>query len=809
MAGLLPPRHEPIMGSSATGIGCPVKRVEDTRFLKGRGHFIPNLDHSGALWVAFVRSTHAHARIVRTDAKAALALSSTVAVLFGDDMAADGVGPIVPIWTVKGADGKPMAEPVRWAIARGVVRHVGEPIALVVANSRRAAAQAAELVEITYEELPVVTESEEAIRPGAPLVHVGVPGNVCVRVERGDKAAVDQALDQAEHVVTLHLVNNRLAGAAMEPRSLIASWNDEAQQLTLWSGTQSPHNIRKQVAVELGLAESAVRVISPDIGGGFGYKGKHYCEETALAWAARRLGRPVRWTATRSESFLADLQSRDHTTTAELAIDGNGKFLGLRVKTLANIGAYVSSFGAAVPTGPYTSLLSGVYAIPAIHAEVQCVFTNTIPTDAYRGAGRPEACYVLERLVDKAARMLAIDPAQLRSRNLIPAGAMPYTTAVGVTYDCGNFQKILDRATEKAGYANFSSRAKASAEQGRLRGIGIGMFVESSGVGPSRSAGAGGAHTGFFEGAEIRVDSVGAVIAMIGTHNHGQGHQTTYAQILSEVLGVPFEEIRIVEGDTGIVPYGAGTYGSRSIAVGGSALVGAAGKVIRKGAKVAAHILEGPEDKIAFANGYFELKGSNRSVSFKEVARAANVAHNLPPNLEPGLHETSFFDPPNFAFSNGCHIAEIEIDAETGVVTVVNFVAVDDIGTVINPMIVEGQVHGGIAQGIGQALIESVVYDRADGQLLSGSFMDYGIPRADTLPVFDTETDESQPFPGNPLGAKGCGEAGSIGAPAAIVNAVLNALNKVRVDDIGMPITPEKVWRSMQSASRAAGGENA
>ena len=802
MDGVLPGRFK-------TGVGSPVKRVEDARFLKGRGLYIPNIHQPGALWAVFVRSTHAHARLVKTDAQAALALRSTVAVLFGADMAADNIGPLVPIWTVKGADGNPMAEPVRWAIAQDTVRHVGEPVALVVATTRRAAARAAELVDITYEELPAVTESEDAIREGAPLIHPIAPSNVCVSVERGEAPPVESAFAKAEHVVSLRLVNNRLAGAAMEPRSLIGLWDEDARQLTLWSGAQSPHNIRRHIALELNLPESAVRVISPDIGGGFGYKGKHYCEETAIAWAARRLGRPVRWTATRSECFLADLQSRDHVTHAELAIDGTGKFLALRVKTLANIGAYTSSFGVVVPTGPYMTLLSEVYVIPAIHAEVKCVFTNTIPTDAYRGAGRPEACFVLERLIDEAAKVLSMDPADLRSRNLIPVDAMPYKTATGATYDCGNFQQVLDRAKEKARYASFASREKASAAEGKLRGIGIGMFVEASGVGPSRASGAAGAHTGFFEGAEVQVDSVGAVVAMIGTHNHGQGHQTTYAQILSETLGIPFDQIRIVEGDTGIVPYGSGTYGSRSMAVGGSALVGAARKVINKGAKIAAHMLEGREGDIVFSNGHYDLRGSNRSISFKEVAHWANVAHNLPPDVEPGLHETAFFDPPNLAFSNGCHIAEVEIDPETGTIAVVNFVAVDDIGTVINPMIVEGQVHGGIAQGIGQALIEGVVYDRSNGQLLSGSFMDYGIPRADMLPAFDTETDESQPFPGNPLGAKGCGEAGSIGAPAAIVNAVLNALNRVGVDDIAMPVTSERVWHAIRHASIATGAKNA
>jgi carbon-monoxide dehydrogenase large subunit len=540
-------------------------------------------------------------------------------------------------------------------------------------------------------------------------------------------------------------------------------------------------------------------VIAPDVGGGFGYKGKHYPEETILAWAALRLGRPVRWVAGRTESFTADTQGRDHFTRAELALDAGGIFLGLRVATVANLGAYVSTVGAAIPSAIYTALLAGVYRTPAIHVEVTGAFTNTTPTDAYRGAGRPEACYVLERLADRAARELGIDRAEIRRRNLVPREAMPYKTPIGPTYDCGDFPKLLATALARSDYAGFETRRGLARERGRLRGIGIACFVESSGVAPSKLAGALGARAGFFESAEIRVDSTGGVQAFLGTHSHGQGHATTFAQILAARLDVPLARIRIIEGDTAAVPYGTGTFGSRSMAVGGSALHGAAAKIIEKGRRLAAHLLEAAEADVQFANGAFSVAGTDRRISFADVARAANYAHNLPAGLEPGLNESSFFDPSNFAFSNGAHVCEVEIDPASGAAGIVGYWAVDDIGTVVNPMVVEGQVHGGLAQGIGQALREQTAYDRESGQLLSGSFLDYPIPRADELPSFFTETDESQPCTHNPLGAKGCGESGAIGAPAAVTSAVLDALAPLGVTDIDMPLTPERLWRAIRA----------
>src|SRR5262247_3033521 len=743
------------------GIGAPVRRVEDKRFLTGCGRFVADIELSGALACALVRSPHAHAAIRRIDASAARAAPGVVAVLTGADMAADGVAPMRPLWMLRSRDGSPMAEPARFALARERVRHVGEPVAAVVAATLAQAADAAERVEVDYAPLSAVTDARAAQANGAPQLHACARDNVCFRWARGDEAAVRAALRSAAHVVAIDLVNNRLVGAAIEPRAVIGAVDAHSDKLTLYSSTQAPHHIRRQVTEQLGIPESALRVISPDVGGGFGYKGKLYPEESIIVWAARRLARPVRWVASRVESFVADNQARDHLTHAELALDGDGNFLALHVQTFANLGAYVSTFGAAIPSAIYSALFAGGYRTPAIFVEVTGVFTNTTPTDAFRGAGRPEACYVLERLADTAAAKLGLDRAEVRRRNLIPPSAMPYKTPIGPTYDCGDFPKIFARALEVADYGHFAKRRAAAARRGRLAGIGMACYVESSGVAPSRFAGALGGRVGFYEAASIRVEPDGAVRAMLGTHNHGQGHATTFAQILSSRLGVPIEKIEIIEGDTDAVPHGTGTFGSRSIAVAGCALDRAADKIIAKGKLIAAHLLEA---------------------------------------LEPGLQETGVYDPPSFAFSNGAHVCELEIDAETGRIEVVGFWAVDDIGTVINPMIVEAQIHGGLAQGLGQALLESCVYD-GGGQPVCGSFMDYALARADDLPPFVTECDESQPCTHNPLGAKGCGESGAIGAPAAVISAALHALAPLGITDLDMPLTSEQVWRRIRQAA--------
>jgi carbon-monoxide dehydrogenase large subunit len=785
------------------GIGAPVRRREDPRFLAGRGRFVGDLVFPGMLHAHIVRSPHAHARVGAIGTAEAAGAPGVVAVFTGADMAGDGLGPLRPIWEVRSPEGRPMAEPPRWALARGIVRHAGEALAVVIAETREAAADAAERVLVTYEPLPAVVSSREAVRDGAPQVHEEAPGNVCFRWQRGDEAAVGEAFQRAAHVVSVDLVNNRITGAAIEPRAAIglcapgASVSGE-DELTLYSSTQIPHQVRRMVAMQLGLEEGALRVIAPDVGGGFGYKDKHYPEETIVTWAARRLGRPVKWVATRTESFASDLHARDHRTHAELALDADGRFLGLRVETLANLGAYISHVGAGIPSAIYTALLAGVYRTPAIRVDVTAVFTNTLPTDAYRGAGRPEACYVLERLADRAARALGLDRVEIRRRNLIPKSAMPYKTPIGPTYDCGDFPKMLDRALAASDHASFPERREEAARRGVLRGLGIACYVESSGVAPSKLAGAMGARVGFFESAQVRVDPGGGVRALLGTHNHGQGHATTFAQILVDRLGVPLSKIEIVEGDTALVPFGTGTFGSRSIAVGGSALDRAAMKVVAKGRKIAAHLMEAAEADVEFRDGAFGVVGSDRRVRFDAVARAAHTAHDLPAGVEPGLDETAFYDPTNFAFSNGAHVCELEIDPETGGVRIVGYWVVDDVGVVINPVIVEGQVHGGLAQGIGQALLETCVYDTA-GQLLSGSFMDHALPRADELPAFVSELDESQPCTHNPLGAKGCGESGTIGAPAAVVSAILDALAPLGVDDIEMPVTASRVWRAIRS----------
>jgi aerobic carbon-monoxide dehydrogenase large subunit len=765
--------------------------------LRGGGRFVADIAVPGELHCVIVRSPHAHAHIRAIDAAPAARMPGIVAVLTGADMAADGVGRMAPLWAVRSADGRPMAEPPRWALARNTVRHVGEPIAAVIAETREQAADAAEAVAIDFAPLPALTDARAALAPGAVQLHEAAPGNVCFRWERGDDAATRQAFASAAHVVRLDLVSNRLIGAAIEPRAVLATTGDAGDKLTLYCATQVPHHIRRAVAEQLGVPQNSIRLIAPDVGGGFGYKGKHYPEETIVAWAARRLRRSVKWIGTRSECFVSDNQGRDHLTHAQLALDAEGRFLGLRVDTLANIGAYVSTFGAAIPSAIYSALLAGVYRTPAIHVRSTGIFSNTLPTDAYRGAGRPEACYVLERLADQAALQLGIDRAEIRRRNLVSVEAMPYRTPIGPTYDCGNFAKVFERLLLIADYPGFAMRRTTARNNGKHRGFGMALFVESSGVAPSRFATSLGARAGFFEAATIRVQPDGSVQAMLGTHNHGQGHATTFAQIIASRLGVPMAQVEIVEGDTDQVPFGTGTFGSRSIAVGGSALDRAAVN-ITKGKQIAAHLLEAAPADIQFASGIFTVAGTDRSTTLREVARVAYIPGNYPADLEPGLADTAVYDPPAFAWSNGAHACEVEVDPDTGQVDVIGYWSVDDVGTVINPMIVEGQIHGGIGQGLGQALREHCTYD-ASGQLLTGSFMDYAIPRAVDMPNVTSELDETQPCTHNPLGAKGCGEAGSIGAPAAIVGGVLDALRPLGVRDIEMPLTPARVWAAINA----------
>ena len=790
-------------------IGAPVLRREDARFLTGRGSYVADLRIDGVYHCAFVRSPHAHARITSIDVASALALPGVLAVYTGADLASDGVGPMRALWNIPGVDGSRMIEPARPSLARDVVRHVGEAIAVVVAVRPEQAQDAAEALAVTWQPLPAVVDVAAAVAPGAPLVHGEAPGNQSLRFVRGSVASVDQVFAQAAHCIEIDLVNQRLVCAAMEPRAVVAlpapDQGASGHQLTLYSTTQVPHHIRKLVAEQLNLPETSLRVIAPDVGGGFGTKGKHYPEETVLAWAALRLRVPLRWVSTRSEAFLTDYQARDHRTHAELALDAHGRFLALRVRTLAALGAWVSTVGAAVPTSVYSGLLSGPYQIAQIDVDVRTVFTHSVPTDAYRGAGRPEACYVLERLVEKAARECGFDRIDLRRRNFILPAQMPYSTAVGPTYDSGDFPRLFDRVLELIDYAGFAGRRVDSQARGRLRGFGVCYFVESSGVAPSRYAGVFGARVGFFESADIRVAADGSLVVSCGTHNHGQGHATSFAQVVADRIGVPIDQIEIVEGDTGRVPFGTGTFGSRSMAVGGSAIARASDKILAKARLLAAHLMEAADSDVCHeveaGCGYFRVNGTDRRITFLEVARAAANAHNLPAGMEPALHEQAFYDPVNLTWSNGAQACEIEVDPDTGVVSIERYAAVDDIGTVVNPLIVEGQVHGALAQGIGQALWEGTCHDQDNGQLYTASFMDYVMPRADGLPSFATEADESQPCTHNPLGVKGCGESGTIGAPAALASALLDALAERGITDLTMPFGAQSIWRALHPAN--------
>ncbi|MCZ6870243.1 MAG: xanthine dehydrogenase family protein molybdopterin-binding subunit [Gammaproteobacteria bacterium] len=778
--------------TSNTGIGQSVRRREDVRFLTGKGQYTDDINRPGQAYGVFLRSPHARARITSIDAATALEKDGVIAVLTGADMAADGLGDLPCGWTIHSVDGEEMKLPPHPALAHDTVNYAGEPYALVVANALAEARDAAEQVVTQFEELPPVVSPGEAQADGAPELYAGIPGNTCYRWELGEKDATDAAFESAAHVTSLEFENNRMLPNAIEPRACVAEYDAATQDFTLFTTSQNPHLARLILSAFVQVApEHRLRVVSPDVGGGFGSKIFVYAEETTCTWAARRIGRPIKWTAQRSESFLTDAHGRDHLTKAELALDGDGNFVGLRVRTVANMGAYLSTFGSAVPTILYGTLLAGQYKTPAIHVSVDAVFTNTTPVDAVRGAGRPEATYVVERLVETAARELDIDPVELRRRNFIPPDAFPYQTPVALEYDTGDYGASLDKALELAGYAEFSARKAEAHSRGKLRGLGFSCYIEACGIAPSQLAISLGAGVGLYESGEVRVNATGSVTVFTGSHSHGQGHETTFAQIVSDKLGIPFDDVEVVHGDTARSDFGLGTYGSRSAAVGGMALVEASNKVIAKGKRIAAHMLEASEEDMDFENGVFSVRDSNRQLSFGEVAFMAYVPSNYPSDLEPGLSEKAFYDPKNFTFPAGSHICEVEIDPDTGVVEVVNFTAVDDFGIVINPMIVEGQVHGGVSFGIGQALMEHSRYDDT-GQLITGSFLDYCLPRADDMPPMQVDL-TTTPCTHNTLGVKGCGEAGAIGAPAAVMNAVTDALS---IRDMNMPATAEKVWRA-------------
>ena len=776
---------------SNSPIGKPLLRREDARFLTGAGQYTDDVVLPGQSYGFFLRSPYAHARIKSIDLSKAKAAPGVINIFTGADLAEAKVGGLPCGWLITSKDGTPMKEPPHPVLAQGKVRHVGDQVALVVADTYLQARDAAELIEVDYEELTPVIDITQAESAGS-AVHDEVPNNLCYDWGHGDKAAVDAAFAKAAHVSKLTFHNNRLIPNAMEPRAANAHYTRHDDAYTLYVANQNPHVERLLMcAFVLGLPESKVRVIAPDVGGGFGSKIFLYAEETALIWASKRVGRPIKWTAERSESFLTDAHGRDHATTAELAMDAQGNFLALRVHTIANMGAYLSTFASSVPTILYATLLAGQYKTPAIYCEVKAVFTNTTPVDAYRGAGRPEATYVVERIVETAARDMKMDPAQIRRQNFITT--FPYATPVGLTYDIGNYEAHLAKAIQIADVAGYPARKAASAAKGRLRGLGYSCYIEACGLAPSNIAGALGARAGLFEAGEVRVHPTGTVTVFTGSHSHGQGHETTFAQVVAAKLGIPVESVEIVHGDTGRIPFGMGTYGSRSLSVGGTAIVKAVDKIIAKGKKIAAHLLEAADTDIEFENGEFKVKGTDKKLPFGAISLTAYVPHNYPlDKLEPGLNENAFYDPTNFTYPAGSYVCEVEVDPETGKTTVEKFVAVDDFGNIVNPMIVSGQVHGGIAQGLGQAMMEGAVYDNASGQLLTGTYMDYTMPRADDLPSFTVDHTVT-PCTHNPLGVKGCGEAGAIGSPPAFINALTDALG---VRDIAMPATAEKVWRA-------------
>jgi carbon-monoxide dehydrogenase large subunit len=776
-----------------TGIGASVKRREDQRFITGKGQYTDDINRPGQTWAVFVRSPHAHANIKSIDASAALKSPGCLAVYTGADIAADKVGPLICGWMIHSKDGSPMKAGVHPALAQGKVRYVGDHVAVVIAETLAQAKDAAECVNVEYEVLPAAVDVATAQNAGQPQIHAEAPNNTVYQWHLGDKDKVDAAFAGASHVTKIELTNNRLIPNAIEPRAAIGEYDSGQESLTLYTTSQNPHVTRLVLAAFIGLApEHKLRVIAPDVGGGFGSKIFIYAEETVCLWASRKVNRPVKWVAERTEAFLADAHGRDHATVAELAVDGNGKMLAMRVKTKANLGGYLSTFASSVPTYLYAPLLSGQYDIPAIYCEVDGVYTNTTPVDAYRGAGRPEATFVVERLVEVAARQTGQDPAEFRRKNFITS--FPHATPVIMTYDAGDYAACLDKALELADKNGFSARKAQSAKSGKLRGLGYSAYIEACGIAPSQAVGSLGAGVGLWESAEVRVNPTGSVEVLTGSHSHGQGHETTFAQLVSQRLGIPIEQITVVHGDTDKVQFGMGTYGSRSGAVGMSAIYYAIDKVIVKAKKVAGFVLEVPHDTVDFKEGIFSSTATNKTLTFPEVALQAYIAHKFTgAQLEPGLKEGAFFDPTNFTFPSGVHICEVEIDPEIGTTRIDRWTAVDDFGTLINPMIVEGQVHGGIAQGVGQALLEGAVYDK-EGQLVTASYMDYTMPRAGDLPSFQVAMTNT-PCPSNPLGVKGCGEAGAIAAPAAVINAITDALGH---EDIAMPATPRAVWKAAQ-----------
>ncbi|NKB49635.1 MAG: molybdopterin-dependent oxidoreductase [Alphaproteobacteria bacterium] len=772
------------------GIGQSVPRVEDRRLLTGLGNYTDDRKVADQAQMAVVRSPHAAARVTAIDTAAAAEMPGVLAVLTGADADADGLGGLSCSVKRRQRDGQPMVEPPYPILAHDAVNMVGVAVAIVVAERLDQALDAAEMVEVDYDVLDAATDTGSAMEAGTPQVWNEVENNESFYFTLGDQTAIEEAFGSADHVVELGFTVTRVSANPMEPRGMIGFYDPSDQRYTLYAGMQSPHRVRSELAASvLRVPEARLRIISPDMGGGFGMRGAPFAEHALVLWAARRLGRPVRYVATRSESLATDYHARDNVSSAGLALDSDGKFLGLRVSTKANLGGYLSFAGPHSPTNNLGGL-SGVYTTPAIFAEVRGAYTHTSPTTAYRGAGRPEASYAVERLIDTAAHELGFDPVELRRRNLIPASALPYDTGFVFTYDTGDFEVVLDKAVEVADRAGFAARQLAARDQGKLRGLGIACVIEIAG-GPLPVPNE--------ESAAIRFEADGGATVAMGTHSHGQGHETAFRQITQELLGLEFDQISITYGDTDVVPHGKGTFGSRSISVGGAALQRASEKIIDKATRIAAHLLETAEADIRFDDGQFIVEGTDRSISLTDIAKAAYAPARLPTGMEIGLAESAIVLPPGPTYPNGCHVCEVEIDRDTGVVEIINYVVIDDCGRMLNPLLVKGQVHGGIAQGAGQALMEEVVYDGDSGQLLTGSFMDYTMPRADNFPSFEVVGHEV-PSTNNPFGFKGAGEAGTVGALPAVMNAVCDALRPLGVRHLDMPATSQRIWQAIQNA---------
>lgn len=783
------------------GIGARVLRKEDKRFITGNGKYTDDVTNHGQCYAAFVRSPHAHANVKSIDKSAAEAMAGVEGVFDGHQLTGDGIGNIICGWAVASKDGSPMNMGAWSALATNTVRYVGDAVAVVIADSPANARTAAEAVVVDYEELPVVVNAGEALKDGSPQLHPEASNNLIFDWEIGEEAPTDAALAEAAYVCEMDITNNRLSPNPMEPRSAVATFDASEEHYTLYTTSQNPHVARLVLSAFYQVApEHKLRVIAPDVGGGFGAKIYIYPEEIVCLWASMKTKKSVKWTADRTEAFLTDAHGRDHITTAKMGFDKDNNIVAFKVDTIANLGAYMSLFSSATPTYLYATLLSGQYNIANIHANVRAVYTNTTPVDAYRGAGRPEASYLLERTLETAARELGVSPADLRRQNFVTE--FPHQTPVIMAYDSGDFATNQDAAMKASDYAGFEARRAEAASRGKLRGIGMSSYIEACGIAPSAAVGSLGAGVGLWESAEVRVNPVGTVEVLTGSHSHGQGHETTFAQLINDRFGLPADNVQIVHGDTDKVQFGMGTYGSRSGAVGMSAIVKALDKVEAKAKKIAAHMLEADEGDIVIENGEVKVAGTDKTLGWHEVCLGAYTAHNLPEGMEPGLKEGAFYDPANFTFPAGCYICEVEVDPDTGKTEIVQFVASDDFGTIINPMIVEGQVHGGVAQGIGQALLEEAVYDDS-GQLLTGSYMDYTMPRADDVPSY-VVSHETTICPGNPLGIKGCGEAGAIGSPPAVINAITDAIGN---NDLSMPATPAKVWAAIQAAQTKQAAE--